>query len=1663
VEGSRATFSVGALGTSLVYKWYLNGVALNAGTQIDGSVVSGAASATLNVTGTTGAESDGTYTVSLTNAAGSVTSSAAVLSLVPPGAGASTFTGVGYLPGVVPASSIRAASEDGQIAAGSSNILTLEPLGGTGDRSVLWTSTAGMKQLAEPAPITAGTLFLTASDMTPDGAVIAGRVRSSPTANQRESAIWSNDGGTFTVIPEVAGYSGGRGAANALSGDGKVVYGWSTDNASGKRQAYRWTAATGTVGLGFLNASDSQSLPAARGCSSDGSILAGVAYASDSITSTAFIYHFGTGMSSLGYLPGGTWSAADVITPDGSKVLGAGNSTRFPGGEYFSWTQGGGMVELGAGDPSDVSSTLAGISSDGSLFAAGGYIHNANGYMDIARVFSGAGLNTTGWSQFSVAGISHNGQVLFGEALDPSGHGQGWVARFAGSYLANLSLPAAITRQPVGQTALAGGSASFSVGAGGGPSLAVQWFLNGVALSDGTQGDGSTVSGSQSRLLLLGNLSLANDGGSYTARVTGIQGPATSSPAPLSVTPHAVVTALLTGDPELASPLNLAAGATTLYVAGTNANISDPNRNPASGESIFSVPLAGGAATSLYAADNPQELAVLGADVDWIDPNSGSGATQILRAPAAGGGPVAAVYSHSVNPAIVSGTGLATDGTGLYALDSNNGQLYRLNADGTGLAPMGAPRYVTGPQTESIAAYQGEIYALDSGESSGIVDIVSVPTSGPSTPTTLYSASLGNLFSDPQCIAVGIGMIYVSDADAVTGQETTIWELPVSGGNPVVLVSGAPFNNISGLTFANGALYASDSGSGAIYKIQVSGPGTYPSITAQPSSLTVGEGSGATFTVSASGSGLSYQWYLNGEALSSGTQADGSVVSGSTSATLTLSGTTGAESDGTYTVVVSNRAGSTTSSAAVLSLTPPGAGAFSFTGVGDLPGGAFNSQVRAATDDGQIAVGSASVLNAITNINAGGDRPFLWTSTAGMSELPEPLFITAGTLFLTASDITPDGAVIAGRVRTSSEANLRGSAIWSDDGEALTLIPEITGYSGGKGAAISISSDGRVVYGWSTDNASGKRQAYRWTSATGTVGLGFLNGTDSQSLPAPRGCTPDGSVLVGMDLASDGVTSAAFIYRAGAGMDALGTLSGGTWSSGLSVTPDGVTVLGSGDGTGFPLGEYFTWTQGGGMTALGAGNPYNISNIASISADGQVFGGSAYLHNGNGFMAVDQALAAAGLNTTGWSDFNLLGITRNEKVLFGQATNPSGNIEGWVATVAAGYLQGLSLPASITQDPPNQTAVAGSGAGFGVGTSGGPGLVVQWYQDGIALADGLQSDGCTVSGSASPYLQLAGIPLSRSGGGYSAQVHDGNGNHATSASGVLTVTPQPEMTVLLQGSPLLGGPLSLASDGAYLYAAGTNLAGSSDPNTSPTGLSLFRIPVAGGAATSLYPALEPGQLAVLGGDLDWIDPSSGPGGTQILMAPAGGGGPVTAIFSPAVNPAIVSGTGLATDGTNLFALDSNDGQVYRLNADGSGLAPLGGARYATGPQTESIAVYQGNAYVLESGESSLISDLVSIPTDGSGPYTTVWDNSIGPFFDPQCVAVGNGMIYVSDVDLVTGQVTKIWELPVSGGNPVALVSGAPFSNISGLTFVNGALYVSDSGSGAIYQIQVGGP
>jgi hypothetical protein len=86
---------------------------------------------------------------------------------------------------------------------------------------------------------------------------------------------------------------------------------------------------------------------------------------------------------------------------------------------------------------------------------------------------------------------------------------------------------------------------------------------------------------------------------------------------------------------------------------------------------------------------------------------------------------------------------------------------------------------------------------------------------------------------------------------------------------------------------------------------------TTPSITTQPANQTVNVGQTATFSVTANGTApLSYQW-----------QKGGVAVSGATSASYTTPATQASDTGTTFTVTVTNAAGSVSSSAATLTVT----------------------------------------------------------------------------------------------------------------------------------------------------------------------------------------------------------------------------------------------------------------------------------------------------------------------------------------------------------------------------------------------------------------------------------------------------------------------------------------------------------------------------------------------------------------------------------------------------------------------------------------------------------------------------------------------------------------------------------------------------------------------
>ena len=146
------------------------------------------------------------------------------------------------------------------------------------------------------------------------------------------------------------------------------------------------------------------------------------------------------------------------------------------------------------------------------------------------------------------------------------------------------------------------------------------------------------------------------------------------------------------------------------------------------------------------------------------------------------------------------------------------------------------------------------------------------------------------------------------------GSTLTVPEGKILTNNGTIDNSGTLTNN--GTVTNNGTLNVNEGGK--LEGETTGGSGTVvntPTITAQPESQSVTEGNTATFTVAATGENLSYQWQQSTDNGQSWTN-----ISGAISSTYTTDAATLAMNNYQYQCVVSNSAGSVTSSAATLTV-----------------------------------------------------------------------------------------------------------------------------------------------------------------------------------------------------------------------------------------------------------------------------------------------------------------------------------------------------------------------------------------------------------------------------------------------------------------------------------------------------------------------------------------------------------------------------------------------------------------------------------------------------------------------------------------------------------------------------------------------------------------------
>ncbi len=439
-----------------------------------------------------------------------------------------------------------------------------------------------------------------------------------------------------------------------------------------------------------------------------------------------------------------------------------------------------------------------------------------------------------------------------------------------------------ITAQPQSQTVTMGQTATFGVVAGGTAPLSYQWKKNGTAIAGATASSYTTPATVQT-----------DNGASFTVTVSNGAGSVTSSAAMLTVNPAAVAPAITT-QPQSQT---VTAGQTATFSVGASGTAPLSYQWKKNGAAIASATASSYATPPTVQTDSGARFSVT--VTNPVGSLTSSAATLTVNAAAVAPTITAQPQSQTVTMGQTATFGVVAGGTAPLS--------YQWKKNGTAIAGATASSYTT-PAT--VQTDNGASFTVTVSNGAGSV------TSSAAMLTVNPAAVAPAITTQPQSQTVTAGQTatfsvgasgtaplsyqWKRNGTAITGATSASYTTPAT----VQTDNGASFT----VTVSNGA--GSVTSSAAM--LTVNPAAVAPAITTQPQSQTVTAGQTATFSVGASGTApLSYQWKRNGTA-----------ITGATSASYTTPATVQTDNGASFTVTVSNGAGSVTSSAAMLTVNP---------------------------------------------------------------------------------------------------------------------------------------------------------------------------------------------------------------------------------------------------------------------------------------------------------------------------------------------------------------------------------------------------------------------------------------------------------------------------------------------------------------------------------------------------------------------------------------------------------------------------------------------------------------------------------------------------------------------------------------------------------------------
>ena len=333
---------------------------------------------------------------------------------------------------------------------------------------------------------------------------------------------------------------------------------------------------------------------------------------------------------------------------------------------------------------------------------------------------------------------------------------------------------------------------------------------------------------------------------------------------------------------------------------------------------------------------------------------------------------------------------------------------------------------------------------------------------------------------------------------------------------------------------------------------------------------------------------------------------------------------------------------------------PAVASTASFQGLGDLPGGTFNSRAYAVTNSG--VVGGAGT-------SANGQEAYRWTSATGMQALGD---FSTGNFSSAIHAINGDGSHMGGFGTTNTGTIATEFRV---PGPVLTSLGTTPTYQ--PTWINGMSADGTIVAGFSSSGRPFRSTPTSTQQLPNYVGGGGVP-TDAMGVSA------DGSTVVGSGNSTLG--REAFRYTVAGGLQGIGDLPGGQFQSeAWDVNGDGSVIVGFGNSSPFGT-QAFRWTPAG-IAGLPAGGTLYPRHATAVSDDGNVVVGSAshlvspfnsepFIWDPiNGTRSLIAVLTAGGADLTDWSNLWVEDISPDGLRIVGYGMNPAGANEAFIATI----------------------------------------------------------------------------------------------------------------------------------------------------------------------------------------------------------------------------------------------------------------------------------------------------------------------------------------------------------------------------------------------------------